>query len=294
MEEKNRLERASLLYGQQAIDALKNKTVLVAGCGGVGGFAIEALARSGVGRLILIDKDVVEPTNINRQLCALTSTVDQPKTEIFKQRIAQISPGCEVILHTGWYDQNLNDWIDKQHPDYILDCIDSMRSKQDLITFALSRKIPILTSMGMARRKDPTQIEIRELEKTMNDPMAKVMRNWKRKNHIKGKIMTVCSMELPVAMEPGKSLPSAIFVPATAGLTMAARCVNDLMKTAADPMPLPRQKAAARGGSGLDSGRRAENEKMTSFSCLEQANSEIDQKDKEAANAALLKEDIDS
>lgn len=251
METTNSLERANLLYGSDAIDALKNKTVLVAGCGGVGSFAIEALARSGIGRLVLIDKDIVEPSNINRQLCALTDTVGQPKTEILRERISRIAPDCEVVIHTGWYDKDLDGWIEAQHPDYILDCIDSMRSKQDLITFALERKIPILTSMGMARRKDPTCIEIRELEKTINDPMAKVMRNWKRKNRIRDKIMTVCSMELPVSMEAGQALPSAIFVPATAGLTMAARCVEELTIAAASRPDKPQgQNPDAAGQQG--------------------------------------------
>ncbi len=225
----NSLERATLLFGKDAIDTLESKTVVVAGCGGVGSFAIEALARSGVGRLVLIDKDVVEASNLNRQLCALTSTVGQAKTEILKERIARIRPQTEVIAYTGWYDKQLNDWLLEQKPDYVLDCIDSMRSKQDLILFALDNQIPVISSMGMARRKDPTKIEIMELEKTTNDPMAKVMRNWKRKNRIRKKIMTVCSTELPIPMEPGKSLPSAIFVPASAGLAMASYCVQDLM-----------------------------------------------------------------
>lgn len=222
------LDRATLLYGKRAIETLEQATVAVVGCGGVGGFAIEALARSGVGTLILIDKDVVEPTNLNRQLCALTSTIDQPKTEIFKARIATIRPQTKVIVHTGWYDENLNDWLQQCHPDYILDCIDSMRSKQELIKFALDQKIPIICSMGMARRKDPLQIQLCELEQTQNDPMARRLRQWKRKEKIKTKIMTVCSKELPMDMEPDQSLPSSIFVPASAGLAMAAKCIEDL------------------------------------------------------------------
>lgn len=224
------LDRAALLYGKQAIETLEQATVAVVGCGGVGGFAIEALARSGVGTLILIDKDVVEPTNLNRQLCALTTTVDQPKTEIFKERIATIRPQTNVIIHTGWYDENLNDWLEQLHPDYILDCIDSMRCKQELIKFSLEQHIPIICSMGMARRKDPLQIQICELEQTQNDPMARRMRQWKRKEKIRSKIMTVCSKELPMDMEPDQSLPSSIFVPASAGLAMAAKCIEDLMK----------------------------------------------------------------
>lgn len=256
LEENNSLERAKLLFGNDGIDTLQNCTVVVAGCGGVGSFAIESLARSGVGKLVLIDKDVVEASNLNRQLCALKSTVGQAKTEILKERIADIRPETEVIAYTGWYDKELNDWLLSQHPDYILDCIDSMRSKQDLISFALDHKIPLLSSMGMARRKDPTKIEIMELEKTTNDPMAKVMRNWKRKNKIRQKIMTVCSTELPIGMEPGKSLPSAIFVPATAGLTMGGRCVQDLMKQRKTPGQSVSSKdleSAAKDGTGLDS-----------------------------------------
>lgn len=229
MEEAKRLERSGLLYGQDALKNLKEKTVVVAGCGGVGSFAIEALARSGVGRLVLIDKDTVEASNLNRQLCALHSTVGQAKTEILKERIADIHPETEVIPYTGWYDASLNEWVLEQKPDYILDCIDSISCKKDLIRFALDHKIPIISSMGMARRKDPTKIELVELEKTANDPMAKILRVWKRKNKIRKKIMTVCSSELPIKMEAGSALPSAIFVPASAGLAMAGRCVSDLI-----------------------------------------------------------------
>lgn len=243
MEDKTRHERSALLYGQQGVDRLKDACVVVAGCGGVGSFAIEALARSGVGKLILIDKDTVEPTNINRQLCALATTVGQAKTEIFKNRIAEIDPETEVVAYTGWYDRNLNDWIARQHPDYILDCIDSIDSKKDLISFAIEQNIPILSSMGMARRKDPSRLEIRELEKTAGDPMAKILRLWKRKNRIRKKIMTVCSSELPMDMIPGQSLPSAVFVPGSAGLLMASKCVEDLMKEPMDPPAEPSKES---------------------------------------------------
>ncbi len=230
MEEDNHLERSALLYGDDALNALHNACVLIVGCGGVGSFAIEALARSGIGKLVLIDKDTVEASNRNRQLCALVSTVGQAKTAILKARIADINPQTQVITYEGFYDAALNDWLEAQKPDYILDCIDSIGSKKDLITFALDHKIPLISSMGMARRKDPTQIEIKELEKTANDPMAKILRNWKRKNKIHKKILTVCSNEVPGPVEVGAPLPSAIFVPASAGLIMASRCVADLAK----------------------------------------------------------------
>lgn len=225
-------KRSALLFGEDGIRALQNSTVLVAGCGGVGSFAIEALARSGVGRLILIDKDTVEESNINRQLCALQSTVGQEKTAILKRRIADIHPETEVITYAGFYDRDLDDWVLAQKPDYVLDCIDSIGSKKDLIRLCLDHDIPILSSMGMARRFDPTKIEITELEKTKGDPLAKILRLWKRKSRIRKKIMTVCSTEIPMDMIPGQPLPSAIFVPASAGLLMASKCTADLQKAA--------------------------------------------------------------
>lgn len=226
----DRLQRSRLAFGEQGQKALQDACVLVAGCGGVGSFAIEALARSGIGKLVLIDRDVIEPSNINRQLPALTTTVGKEKTELLKERIAQINPDCEVIGIPRFYDLQMDEELASYEPDYILDCIDSMRSKQDLIQFALDHKIPILSSMGMARRKDPSKLAVVELEKTAGDPMAKKMREWKRKNKIRRKIMTVCSSELPMKMEAGSPLPSSIFVPGSAGLLMASCCVEDLMK----------------------------------------------------------------
>lgn len=226
----NHFKRAALLFGEDGIDTLANSCVAIAGCGGVGSFAIEALARSGVGKLVLIDMDTVEETNINRQLCALESTVGQAKTEVLKERIADINPHAKVVIHTGWYDANLNDWLLEQKPDFVLDCIDSIPSKKDLIRFCLEHKIPFIASMGMARRFDPTKLEILELEKTKGDPLAKIMRVWKRKEKIRGKIPTVCSSEIPIDMIEGEPLPSSIFVPASAGLLMASHAIKELRR----------------------------------------------------------------
>lgn len=222
------LTRSRLLLGDQAIERLQKSCVLVAGCGGVGSFAVEALARSGIGRLILIDKDTVEPSNINRQLCALHSTCCQWKTDILKKRIYDINPDCIVEGWTEFYDQNMNDRIQNKKVDYILDCIDSIDSKKDLISFAVSQNIPIVSSMGMARRTDPSKLKITELEKTAGDPLAKILRTWKRKNRIRKKIPVVCSDELPAPVQEGQVLPSMIFVPGSAGLLMASKCIQDL------------------------------------------------------------------
>lgn len=237
------LHRSSLLLGSQAMENLQKARVLVAGCGGVGSFAVEALARSGVGHLILIDADTVEASNINRQLCALHSTTGQWKTDVLKKRIADINPLCEVESWQEFYDAEMDARIEQAHPDYILDCIDSIGSKKDLIRFALDHDIPIVSSMGMARRNDPSRLRITELEKTAGDPLAKILRTWKRKNRIRKKVPVVCSDELPVSMEGKEVLPSAIFVPGSAGLLMASKCVRDL----AGKIPQSDEPAAEEG-----------------------------------------------
>lgn len=228
----NRNQRSELLMGSKALEKLKNSTVMVVGTGGVGSFAAEALIRTGVGHLIFIDKDVVEASNINRQLVARQDTIGQSKVEILKNHAANLNPDVKVDAIHDFYDAAMNEKLLALKPDYILDCIDSVDSKKDLIRFALDNDIPIVSSMGMARKKDPSQISIMELEKTSYDPIAKILRVWKRKNRIRKKIWVASSVEKPVEMEKGSVLPSAIFVPATAGLAMANKAVLDLAKEA--------------------------------------------------------------
>lgn len=234
----NRLQRARLLMGQKGIDALQNASVLVAGVGGVGSFAVEALARSGVGHLILIDKDVVEESNINRQLVARMDTIGKVKVDVLKEHIANINPDCKVEVFHQFYDEKMNEQLEGKNIDFILDCIDSIPSKKDLIRFALDHHIDLISSMGMARKKNAALLEIMELEKTSYDPIAKNLRVWKRKNKIKDKIMVVSSTEPPMEMEKGSVLPSAIFVPASAGLLMAQEAVRKLIDKFSDSQDL--------------------------------------------------------
>lgn len=223
------LQRSRLLLGADSIQKLKDSTVLVVGTGGVGGFCVEALARAGIGHLVLIDKDVVEASNVNRQLCALHSTIGQVKVDVFKERIQDIDPDTRVTVFHQFYDQDLNEELDRLPIDFVCDCIDSMRSKEDLIEYCLQRHIPFITSMGMARRTDPAKLTVLELEETSGDPMAKRLRVWKRKSQIKEKIWTVCSTELPKPVPEGQPLPSMVFVPAAAGLLMADQAVKTLV-----------------------------------------------------------------
>lgn len=222
-------ERSALLLGNEALEILKNKTVLVVGIGGVGSFCVEALARTGIGHLILVDKDKVESSNINRQLLATTETIDQVKVIVMKKRIQTLNPECKVDTYDCFYDCSMDEKIFSQKIDFVIDCIDSIKSKQDLAMACIQRDIPFLSSMGTARRLDPSKLEIIELEKTSYDPIAKRMRNWKRKNKIRNKIWVVCSTEPPRPVEAGKPLPSMIFVPASAGLLLASECVKKLI-----------------------------------------------------------------
>ena len=222
-------ERSALLLGNEALEILKNKTVLVVGIGGVGSFCVEALARTGIGHLILVDKDKVESSNINRQLLATTETIDQVKVIVMKKRIQTLNPECKVDMYDCFYDCSMDENIFSQKIDFVIDCIDSIKSKQDLAMACIQRDIPFLSSMGTARRLDPSKLEIMELEKTSYDPIAKRMRNWKRKNKIRNKIWVVCSTEPPRPVEAGKPLPSMIFVPASAGLLLASECVKKLI-----------------------------------------------------------------
>ena len=224
----NTKQRSELLLGKEAIETLAKKNVLVVGVGGVGGFCVEALARVGIGHLILIDKDTVEITNVNRQLIATTQTVGKVKVDLFQERIHANDPNCKVDVHHAFYDESMNELLDTYTIDFVIDCIDSMKSKEELISYCLTRKIPFLCSMGMARRMDPSQLKVMELEKTSYDPMAKRLRTWKRKNRIRQKIMVVASLEPPVDMKDKEVLPSTIFVPATAGLLLASECVRNL------------------------------------------------------------------
>lgn len=222
-------ERSALLLGNEALEILKNKTVLVVGIGGVGSFCVEALARTGIGHLILVDKDKVESSNINRQLLATTETIDQVKVAVMKKRIQTLNPECKVDMYDCFYDCSMDEKIFSQKIDFVIDCIDSIKSKQDLAMACIQRDIPFLSSMGTARRLDLSKLEIMELEKTSYDPIAKRMRNWKRKNKIRNKIWVVCSTEPPRPVEAGKPLPSMIFVPASAGLLLASECVKKLI-----------------------------------------------------------------
>lgn len=217
--------RTEMMLGQDAVNRLKTSHVAVFGIGGVGGFVTEALARAGVGKITLIDSDRVSVSNINRQIIALHSTVGRYKTEVMKERIADINPECEVTAINEFYSEE--NPIDLDGFDYIADCIDSVKSKLHLITEAKKKDIQIISSMGAGNKLDPTRFKVADISKTHTDPLSKVMRTELRKrgvNHLK----TVFSDEPPINPSGERTPGSLSFVPSAVGLIIAGEIIKDL------------------------------------------------------------------
>ena len=227
--------RTQMLLGEDAMAALQRSHVAVFGLGGVGSYAVEALARSGVGELTLIDDDAVSPTNLNRQLEALHSTIGQRKTDAVAARCRDINPG--ILLHPicARYDAEHREMFFSARYDYIIDAIDTVSSKLDLIQTALARDIPILSALGTGNKTDPSQLRIDDISKTFNCSLARVMRKELRARGITH-LRVVFSPELPASPEaleappPGRrSVPASLaWVPGCAGLMMAGEVVLTL------------------------------------------------------------------
>ncbi len=227
--------RTQMLLGGEGIERLTRSHVAVFGLGGVGSYAVEALVRSGVGELTLIDDDSVAPTNLNRQIEALHSTVGQNKTDALAARCRDINPDVRLHLICARYDAAHREDFFTTRYDYIIDAIDTVSSKLDLIETALSRGIPILCAMGTGNKTDPTKLCITDLSKTVNCSLARVMRKELRERGIKH-LRVVYSPELPAkpqaleAPPPGRrSVPaSLVWVPGCAGLMMAGEVILTL------------------------------------------------------------------
>ena len=228
------LQRTGLLLGEAGLSRLKEAKVAVFGVGGVGGFAVEALASSGVGHLALFDKDTVSVSNLNRQIIALRSTVGRSKVEVMKERVRDINPEIEVEAHECFYLPENADDYDLAEYDYILDAVDTVTAKLELVVRAKTANVPIISSMGAGNKLDPTGFQVADIYKTSVCPLAKVMRKELKARGIK-KLKVVYSEELPkkptetIAEEGRRALPGSIaFVPSVAGLIMAGEVIKDL------------------------------------------------------------------
>ena len=221
-------QRSYPLLGESGIRYLRQAKVAVFGLGGVGSYTAEALARSGLGELYLIDKDVIEASNLNRQLCALHSTIGQAKVKVIRQRIQDINPAARVFCHELCYGPELG--LDFLPPDldFIVDAIDDLRAKVDLICQAQRGQIPIISALGCGNKLDPTRFQVCDLYQTENDPLARALRGRLRKAGIKS-LDVVYSPEKPAFKDP-QIISSLPYVPAIAGLYCAAHVVQAISR----------------------------------------------------------------
>lgn len=233
----NQFSRTELLIGPEAIEKLNNAKVAVFGVGGVGGFAVEALARSGVGHFVLVDNDVVSLTNLNRQIIALHSTIGKYKTEVMKQRVIDINPDADVEIRNCFFLPENKDEFDFSGYSYVIDAVDTVAAKLSIIEEAKKYNIPVISSMGAGNKLNPTMFEVDDISKTSVCPLAKVMRYELKKRGIK-KVKVVYSKEQPLKPifdiseeEPTskRSVPGSIsFVPSVAGLILASEVIKDI------------------------------------------------------------------
>lgn len=240
----NEFSRTELLIGQAALEKLQNSRVAIFGVGGVGGYVCEALVRSGVGHFDLIDHDTVSLTNINRQIIALHSTIGKLKVDVMKERMLDINPDVDVSVHPCFYLPETADQFDFSNYDYVVDAIDTVTGKIEIIVQADAHQVPVISSMGAGNKLNPAMMEVSDIYKTSVCPLARVMRRELKKRHIKHcKVVyskekaiqpSQASLEKYVADSEEnftkKSIPgSTAFVPSVAGLILASEVIKDLI-----------------------------------------------------------------
>lgn len=248
----NQFSRTEILFGQEAMNRLKNSRIAVFGIGGVGGYTVEALVRSGVGAIDLIDDDKVCLTNLNRQIIATRKTIGKYKTDVMKERILEINPDCKVEVHKCFYLPENKDDFDFTQYDYIVDAVDTVTAKIQLVMEAQEKGVPIISSMGAGNKLNPAEFEVADIYKTSVCPLAKVMRRELKKRGVK-KLKVVYSKEKPVRpiedmaiscrtnciCPPGaqhtcterRDIPgSTAFVPSVVGMIIASEVIKDLVE----------------------------------------------------------------
>ena len=228
---KEQFERTAGILGEAAVKRLQSARVAVFGIGGVGGYVVEALVRAGVGALDLIDADTVSESNLNRQIIALHSTVGQYKTEAAKSRALDINPDVKITVHNTFFLPENADLFDFSSYDYVVDAVDTVSAKMELVRRAGAAGVPIISAMGTGNKLDPTAFRVTDIYKTENCPLARTVRGLCRREGIK-KLKVVFSPEEPKGTtfaENGRHAPASIsFVPAAAGLAIAGAVIRDL------------------------------------------------------------------
>lgn len=234
--EQSQFLRSEMILGSNSTDVLKGKNVILFGLGGVGSYTAEALARSGIGRLTIVDNDIVSVTNLNRQLCALHSTVGLPKVDVVKARILDINPDCSVTAVQKFYLPENSSEFSLESYDYIADAIDTVSAKIDLAVKSQELGIPLISCMGTGNKLDPARFTVSDIFKTSGCPLCRVMRNELKKRGVKN-LNVVWSPEEPVKPlqtdeNSGKrQTPASLpFVPPVAGMIMAGKIITDLAR----------------------------------------------------------------
>lgn len=228
--------REAMFYGQEAVELLGQKHVMVFGIGGVGSYCAEALGRAGVGKITLVDNDTVGPSNLNRQLCALHSTLGKFKSDAMAERLRDINPQAQIISIPRLYNEEVKEDFFSLSPDYIVDCIDLVSCKLSLIETAWQRNIPIVSALGTGNKQDPTRFQITDISKTTVCPLARIMRKeLKNRGIVHHTVLFSDEPAIsPIALEeppPGRrSIPASLsWVPSCAGLMLAGYVVRDMI-----------------------------------------------------------------
>lgn len=235
----NEFQRTALLLGEDNILKLNNKTVAIFGVGGVGGYVCEALARSGVGHFVIVDNDNVSITNINRQIIALHNTIGRAKVDVMKERILSINPNAEVIAINEFILPNNSSSFDFKSYDYVVDCVDTVTAKIEIVLKSIEGSTKVISSMGAGNKLNPQAFKVTDIYKTSVDPLARVLRYELRKRGVK-KLKVVYSTEQPLKIDDSnidedkglrRTLPgSNAWVPASAGLLIASEVIKDLIE----------------------------------------------------------------
>ena len=222
-----RFERMETLVGKEKLDILRNAAVFVFGVGGVGGYAVESLARAGIGNIGIVDHDTIHISNINRQIHALSETVGEKKVLAMKSRIESINPDCKVSVFPVMASESNIPEILEAKPDYVIDAIDTVTCKLSLIEYCVGNLIPIASSMGTGNKLHPEMLKVEDIHKTSVCPLAKVMRKELKKRGVK-RLKVVYSKENPISNSKG-IIGSISTVPPAAGIMLASIAINDLM-----------------------------------------------------------------
>lgn len=221
-------ERVISLTGNVNFEKIQNATVLIVGLGGVGGYAVEALVRSGIGNLIVIDHDTIDESNLNRQIITDHQNIGIPKALATLNRVKDINPECKIYPHKIFLEETNINLLDNYQIDYIIDACDTVKTKKLLIDYAIKHQIKLVSCMGTANKIDPTKLTITDIRKTSYDPLAKILRKYVSDLKTNQKITVVSSTETPIRKD---CLSSLIFVPATAGLLCANYVIKEIIKS---------------------------------------------------------------